>query len=208
MTRRGLPPDAQVAIKMALQYWRARGIQGRTKLLTVRGGYHGDTFGAMAVCDPVNGMHAEMFSGVLAPHLFAPKPPRRFGEACGAHDLLEFEQMLSSRADEVQPRSRARSARAPEALPVVACRGSRPRAAATSPHYLPSLSSGEETADGVKPPMSGPLSRPPEVGLPAAAPDRRRDPRADRPGRRWDAHVLAGLPAPSAHALRRSRCLA
>jgi adenosylmethionine-8-amino-7-oxononanoate aminotransferase len=49
-----------VAIKMALQYHKARGIAGRDKLLTVRGGYHGDTFGAMAVCDPVNGMHRQM----------------------------------------------------------------------------------------------------------------------------------------------------
>jgi len=49
----------------ALQYWRARGVEGRTKMLTVRGGYHGDTFGAMAVCDPDNGMHAAMFAGCL-----------------------------------------------------------------------------------------------------------------------------------------------
>ena len=48
---------------MALQYWRAQGVEGRSRLLTVRGGYHGDTFGAMGVCDPVNGMHAEMFGG-------------------------------------------------------------------------------------------------------------------------------------------------
>ncbi len=48
----------EVAIKMALQYQRARGHAGRTRLLTVRGGYHGDTFGAMAVCDPVGG-HAQ-----------------------------------------------------------------------------------------------------------------------------------------------------
>ena len=52
--------SVEVAIKMALQYHKARGIAGRDKLLTVRGGCHGDTFGAMAVCDPVNGMHRQM----------------------------------------------------------------------------------------------------------------------------------------------------
>jgi adenosylmethionine-8-amino-7-oxononanoate aminotransferase len=55
-----------VAIKMALQFWRAQGapLNTRGRLLTVRGGYHGDTFGAMAVCDPVNGMHARLFEQV------------------------------------------------------------------------------------------------------------------------------------------------
>ncbi|WP_245623030.1 adenosylmethionine--8-amino-7-oxononanoate transaminase [Spirillospora albida] len=64
----------EVAIKMALQYWRSRGRPERHRLLTVRGGYHGDTFGDMAVCDPVNGMH-HLFSDVLAKHVFAPPPP-------------------------------------------------------------------------------------------------------------------------------------
>ncbi|MDL4773452.1 MULTISPECIES: adenosylmethionine--8-amino-7-oxononanoate transaminase [Thermomonosporaceae] len=64
----------EVAIKMALQFWRARGRPERHRLLTVRGGYHGDTFGDMAVCDPVNGMH-HMFGDVLARHVFAPPPP-------------------------------------------------------------------------------------------------------------------------------------
>ncbi|WP_460305411.1 adenosylmethionine--8-amino-7-oxononanoate transaminase [Actinocorallia aurea] len=63
----------EVAIKMALQYWRAQG-ENRPRLLTVRGGYHGDTFGDMAVCDPVNGMH-HMFQDVLPLHVFAPEPP-------------------------------------------------------------------------------------------------------------------------------------
>ncbi|GIH98025.1 adenosylmethionine-8-amino-7-oxononanoate aminotransferase [Planobispora takensis] len=61
----------EVAIKMAFQF------TGRSRLLTVRGGYHGDTFGAMAVCDPVNGMH-HLFSGALPQHVFAPRPPAEY----------------------------------------------------------------------------------------------------------------------------------
>ncbi len=67
----------EVAIKMSLQYQRARGRPRRTRLLTVRGGYHGDTAGAMAVCDPVGGMHS-LFTGLLAEHLFAERPPDGF----------------------------------------------------------------------------------------------------------------------------------
>jgi adenosylmethionine-8-amino-7-oxononanoate aminotransferase len=67
----------EVAIKMALQYQRALGRPGRSRLLTVRGGYHGDTFGAMAICDPVAGMHS-MFTGVLPQHVFADRPPDGF----------------------------------------------------------------------------------------------------------------------------------
>jgi adenosylmethionine---8-amino-7-oxononanoate aminotransferase len=67
----------EVAIKMALQYQRARGRTRRTRLLTVRGGYHGDTAGAMAVCDPVGGMHS-LFTGLLAEHVFAERPPDGF----------------------------------------------------------------------------------------------------------------------------------
>lgn len=69
--------SVEVAIKMSLQFQRAQGHPGRTRLLTVRGGYHGDTFGAMAVCDPVGGMHG-MFTGVLAEHVFAERPPDGF----------------------------------------------------------------------------------------------------------------------------------
>jgi adenosylmethionine-8-amino-7-oxononanoate aminotransferase len=71
--------SVEVAIKLALQFQRAEGHPARTRLLTVRGGYHGDTFGAMSVCDPVGGMHS-MFSGVLAEQLFAERPPDGFGE--------------------------------------------------------------------------------------------------------------------------------
>ena len=75
----------EVAIKMCLQ---AR--PGRRRLLTVRGGYHGDTLGAMAVCDPVNGMH-RLFAGALAEHVFAPRPPRRLdsGYASRLEELFD-----------------------------------------------------------------------------------------------------------------------
>jgi adenosylmethionine-8-amino-7-oxononanoate aminotransferase len=67
----------EVAMKMALQYWQGRGSADRHRFLTVRGGYHGDTFAAMSVCDPVNGMH-RLFSGVLAQQVFAEAPPAGF----------------------------------------------------------------------------------------------------------------------------------
>ncbi|MCG5215658.1 adenosylmethionine--8-amino-7-oxononanoate transaminase [Streptosporangium sp. KLBMP 9127] len=69
--------SVEVAIKMALQYGRPR---GRRRLMTVKGGYHGDTFGAMAVCDPVNGMH-HLFTGALPVHVFASLPPRELSDA-------------------------------------------------------------------------------------------------------------------------------
>ncbi|MFI9574300.1 adenosylmethionine--8-amino-7-oxononanoate transaminase [Microbispora rosea] len=68
----------EVAIKMAVQY------SARSALLTVRGGYHGDTFGAMSVCDPVNGMH-HLFTGMLPRHVFAPAPPDDYGRRPAAN---------------------------------------------------------------------------------------------------------------------------
>jgi adenosylmethionine---8-amino-7-oxononanoate aminotransferase len=64
----------EVAIKLCLQYQRAVGRPGRRRLITVRGGYHGDTLGAMSLCDPVDGMHAQ-FAGTLAGQIFAERPP-------------------------------------------------------------------------------------------------------------------------------------
>ncbi|WP_414673091.1 aminotransferase class III-fold pyridoxal phosphate-dependent enzyme, partial [Kribbella sp.] len=66
--------SVEVAIKLALQYQVARGNTGRTRMLTVRGGYHGDTFAPMSVCDPVNGMHS-LFTGALQDQVFGPQPP-------------------------------------------------------------------------------------------------------------------------------------
>ncbi|WP_165949216.1 adenosylmethionine--8-amino-7-oxononanoate transaminase [Kribbella turkmenica] len=69
--------SVEVAIKLALQYQVARGNSGRTRMLTVRGGYHGDTFAPMSVCDPVNGMHS-LFTGALKEQVFGPQPPAGF----------------------------------------------------------------------------------------------------------------------------------
>ncbi len=69
--------SVEVAIKMCLQFQRARGFPERSRLLTVRGGYHGDTLGAMALCDPLSGMH-HLFTGALREHIFAPRPPEGF----------------------------------------------------------------------------------------------------------------------------------
>ena len=69
--------SVEVVIKMALQYQRSRGRPEKRRLLALRGGYHGDTFGAMAVCDPVGGMH-HLFAGTLPEQLFAPRPPGGF----------------------------------------------------------------------------------------------------------------------------------
>jgi adenosylmethionine-8-amino-7-oxononanoate aminotransferase len=66
--------SVEVALKLVWQFQRGAGHPERTRLLTVRGGYHGDTFGCMSVCDPVGGMHA-MFAGVLPQQVFAPRPP-------------------------------------------------------------------------------------------------------------------------------------
>ncbi len=69
--------SVEVAVKMCLQYWRSAGLTAKHRLLTWRGGYHGDTFMAMSVCDPEGGMHA-MWQGVVAEQVFAPAPPAEF----------------------------------------------------------------------------------------------------------------------------------
>jgi adenosylmethionine-8-amino-7-oxononanoate aminotransferase len=83
----------EIAIKMAFQYWQSVGQPRRCKLLTVRSGYHGDTFGAMAVCDPVTGMHS-MFSGILPRHVFAEAPQCRFGDPWDEKYLADLKEKL------------------------------------------------------------------------------------------------------------------
>jgi len=86
--------SVEVALKMALQYQQAVGRPEKHRLLTVRGGYHGDTFHAMSVCDPVTGMHT-LFERSLPGQLFAPRPNCRFDGAWDASDLAVMEQLLA-----------------------------------------------------------------------------------------------------------------
>jgi adenosylmethionine-8-amino-7-oxononanoate aminotransferase len=83
----------EVSIKMALQYWVAQGKAEKHKLLTVRNGYHGDTFGAMSVCDPVNGMH-EMFTHRLAENIFVEAPNCKPEDDWKIETIAPFEQAL------------------------------------------------------------------------------------------------------------------
>jgi adenosylmethionine-8-amino-7-oxononanoate aminotransferase len=85
----------EVAIKLAFQYWRARGRPGKDRLLTVRGGYHGDTWAAMSVCDPVTGMHHH-FRGLLRQQLFAPRPGPAPGARWDGRSLRVFGEMLAA----------------------------------------------------------------------------------------------------------------
>ena len=90
----------EVAIKMAIQYWGAIGRPEKHRLATIRGGYHGDTFGAMGVCDPVTGMH-ERFRRILPTHLFADRPRTRPGESLHPDDIASIERLLEEHHAEI-----------------------------------------------------------------------------------------------------------
>ncbi len=90
----------EVAIKMALQYWQAAGKPTKHRLLTVRSGYHGDTFAAMSVCDPVTGMHG-LFQKVLAQQLFAEAPQCGFDEPWDDTYIQDLADQLEAHADEI-----------------------------------------------------------------------------------------------------------
>ncbi|MFA0812794.1 adenosylmethionine--8-amino-7-oxononanoate transaminase [Microbulbifer epialgicus] len=92
--------SVEVAIKMALQFWHSQGKPGKSKLLALRNGYHGDTFGAMATCDPVTGMH-HLFAGQLSQHLFAPTPQTPFGQTCPDEDIRELEQLVAQNSEQL-----------------------------------------------------------------------------------------------------------
>jgi adenosylmethionine-8-amino-7-oxononanoate aminotransferase len=90
----------EVAIKMCLQYWRARGQPGRRRLLAARGGYHGDTFGAMSVCDPIGGMHS-LFQGVVVEQVFADRPPPGFERPLDDEYAAHLDGLMQRHAEEL-----------------------------------------------------------------------------------------------------------
>ncbi len=92
--------SVEVALKMAIQYWEGRGEPGRKTFLTLEHGYHGDTFGAMSVCDPENGMHG-LFSGFMAENVFLDAPPAGFDRAPEPGDFDEVERVLDAHEDDL-----------------------------------------------------------------------------------------------------------
>jgi adenosylmethionine-8-amino-7-oxononanoate aminotransferase len=85
--------SVEVAMKMALQWQAAAGHPGRRRFVTPRRGYHGDTFGAMSVCDPERGMHRS-FSGALIEQVFVPAPESPFGGPVSREDVAALERAL------------------------------------------------------------------------------------------------------------------
>ena len=83
----------EVAMKMAIQYWQAKQLENKQTFISLRNGYHGDTIGAMSVCDPVTGMHS-LFSEVLAKNHFVPSPDCKFGENCSDEQIAELKNTL------------------------------------------------------------------------------------------------------------------
>lgn len=90
----------EVAIKMALQYWLASATPEKQKLISLRKGYHGDTFAAMAVCDPIDGMH-DMFASLLPQHYFLPAPLSRFDGEFLPQDIAPLQQLLADKHHEI-----------------------------------------------------------------------------------------------------------
>ncbi|WP_329128861.1 adenosylmethionine--8-amino-7-oxononanoate transaminase [Streptomyces sp. NBC_01476] len=92
--------SVEVAVKMCLQYWRSLGRPGKQRLLTWRGGYHGDTWQPMSVCDPDGGMH-HLWSGVLPEQVFAPAPPAGFDAAEDPAYAERLRELIGQHADEL-----------------------------------------------------------------------------------------------------------
>ncbi|CAL9282267.1 adenosylmethionine--8-amino-7-oxononanoate transaminase [Streptomyces sp. SudanB25_2051] len=88
--------SVEVAVKMCLQYWRSTGRPAKRRLLTWRGGYHGDTWQPMSVCDPEGGMH-DLWTGVLPRQVFAPAPPEAYEERYAR----ELRELIARHSDEV-----------------------------------------------------------------------------------------------------------
>ena len=90
----------EVAMKMAIQYWHGLNRPEKHKLLALRNGYHGDTIGAMSLCDPVTGMHY-LFGDTLPKQLFAPAPQCPFDGPCTDAEMAEITTLLSDHSHEI-----------------------------------------------------------------------------------------------------------
>ncbi len=92
--------SVEVALKMAVQYWQSQGKGHKNKMLSFMHGYHGDTFGAMSVTDPINGMH-HLFSESMTKQFFAPAPPAGFSRTISDDDLAPVEIILEKHHQEI-----------------------------------------------------------------------------------------------------------
>jgi adenosylmethionine-8-amino-7-oxononanoate aminotransferase len=90
----------EVALKMALQYWQSKGQKCRKRFIGLMGGYHGDTFAAMSVCDPVTGMH-HLFGNNIPQQFFVPRPASRFHESCSDADIAPLAECLAQHGNEI-----------------------------------------------------------------------------------------------------------